>query len=289
MEAYQRACALLPAHLREGLADRPIGAETEELRLRTGQPVALSGPWGERSAGGPAVRPRDLEAVVDAATGRSRYAAAETLRQGYLTAEGGFRIGLCGLAVTERGRVETVRDLSSLSIRIPRQRPGIGAALAEEWLAAGMPNLLILGAPGEGKTTLLRDLVRAVSGRGIRVGLADERGEVAALFRGVPQLDVGPCTDVLEGCPKALALPMLLRTMTPRVLAVDEVAVEADAEALELGANSGAALLATAHAASRRELEGKALFRRLLDRGIFARAVLIRRQGAERRYGMEVL
>ena len=288
MDQYRRACALLPRRLRERALSSPLGAETEELRLRVGQPLYLAGPWGERPLGD-AAEPADLEAVLDAATGHSRYTAAETLRQGYLTAPGGFRIGLCGLAVAERGAVETLRAFSSLSVRIPRQRTGAGEGPAAAWLAAGLPNLLILGPPGEGKTTLLRDMVRRVSGQGVRVGLADERGEIAAVFQGRPQLDVGPHTDILEGCPKALALPMLLRTMAPRVLAVDEVAVEADAEALELGANSGAALLATAHAASPAELSGKWIFRRLLDRDVFTRCIRIVREGDRRRYEMETL
>ena len=114
MEQYRRACALLPASLRSLALDHPWGDRTEELRLRSGQPLCLAGPWGERFIGGE-VTPGDLEAVVDAATGRSRYTAAETLRQGYLTAPGGFRIGLCGLAVADRGAVETLRSFSSLS------------------------------------------------------------------------------------------------------------------------------------------------------------------------------
>ena len=289
MEQYRRACQLLPEGLRRAVMDQPLGGETEELRLRVGLPLFLSGPWGERPVGGTSVEQRDLEAVVDRATGHSRYAASDTLRQGYLTAEGGFRVGLCGTASVERGRVDTFRSLSSLAIRIPRQRLGAGEKAAADWMEEGMPNLLILGPPGRGKTTLMRDMVRCVYEAGHRVGLADERGELAAVYRGLPQLEVGPHTDVMEGCPKELALTMLLRTMTPRVLAVDEVATREEAEALELGYSGGAALLATAHAADGAEAGRRAILRPLLQRGVFRTALVIRGEGRERRYEREEL
>ncbi len=284
VEGFRRACALLPARLRTLVADSPLGGETEELRLRAGQPLFLAGPWGERAAGGE-VSPGDLEAVLDAATGHSLYTASETMRQGFFTAQGGLRIGVCGLVSAGREGVEAFRSFSSLSIRIPRQRRGVGTELAEEWLAEGLPSLLLAGPPGEGKTTLLRDVVRQISGRGVRVGLADERGEVAAVFRGRPQLDVGPHTDILEGCPKALALPMLLRAMAPRVIAVDEVAVAEDVAAMALAANSGVSLLATVHAASLEELGRKRLFQQM--RELFPKVLLLRRE--QGRYRLERL
>lgn len=152
---------------------------------------------------------------------------------------------------------------------------------------------LILAPPGMGKTTLLRDLIRALSsGEGCpphRVSLADERGEVAALYRGVPQLDVGPGTDVMEGCPKAMALMLLLRGMGPQVLAADEITAPEDVKALLTAAGCGVSLLATAHGESREDLRRRPLYRPLLEEGIFRRLVLIDGQGDARRYRVEVL
>ena len=150
------------------------------------------------------------------------------------------------------------------------------------------------GPSGCGKTTLLRDLVRLLSqGTGLcppcRVALVDERGELAAVHRGRPQLEVGCHTDVMDACPKHLAVPMLLRAMTPQVIALDEVALEADVEAVRSAAGCGAVLLSTVHAASREELTARPVGRALLSCGVFRRAVLMTGRGSGRTCRVEPL
>ena len=237
----------------------------------------------------------DLEQVLDRATEYSRYVAAETLCHGYVTAQGGFRIGVCGTALPQGGRNEGIRDVSSLAIRIPRVREGAARPILPELLEDGRPlSTLVLSPPGGGKTTLLRDLVRLLSqgtelAQPRRVALVDERGELAAVHRGRPQLEVGCRTDVLDGCPKALAVPMLLRAMTPQVIALDEVALPGDVEAVCAAANCGVTLLATVHAASLQDLQGRPVGRALLACGVFRRAVVIEGLGADRRSRVEPL
>lgn len=280
---YEEACALLPGRLRAAALTLPLHqkAETEEIRLRIGRTVFLTLPGGEEPIPRTTVTRSDLEQVLDRATEYSRYAAAETIRRGYVTAAGGFRVGLCGTALPGGEGNEGVRDVSSLVIRIPRVREGAALPVLPALLEDGRPvSTLLLSPPGGGKTTLLRDLVRLLS-QGTegcapcRVALVDERGELAAVHRGRPQLEVGCHTDVMDGCPKHLAVPMLLRAMTPQVIALDEVALPADVEAVCAAAGCGAALLATAHAASPEELKSRPVGRALLDCGVFRRAVWI--------------
>lgn len=287
---YEEACGLLPLRLRTAALDIPLPrkARAEELRLRIEQPLYLTMPEGEEALPQTRVLRSDLEQVLDKASDYSRYAAAETIRRGYITAAGGFRIGLCGTALPSGGENEGLRDISSLAIRIPRVRKGAAAGVLPQLLEDGRPqSTLILSPPGGGKTTLLRDLVRLLSqgtaGCGpFRVALADERGELAAVHRGRPQLEVGCHTDVMDGCPKRLAVPMLLRAMTPQVIALDEIALEADVEAVGAAAGCGAVLLATVHAPSLEDLRSRPVGRALLECGVFRRTVRIEGRGAER-------
>lgn len=291
---YDEAVKLLP--LRWQRVAAAISAEqkkqAEEFRLRTGQPLTVVMPEGEMALGeqGTAISSGDLEQMCDRITGYSRYAATETLRQGYLTADGGFRVGVCGTVVMQDGINTNLRNISSMTIRLSSQRLGVAEDLFRQiYEDSGLRNVLILSPPGLGKTTLLRDMIRLLSdGEGdfppCRVAVVDERGEIAVMQQGQPRMDIGCHTDVLEGCPKALAIPILLRACNPQVIAVDEITAQEDLAAMVSAANCGVALLATIHAADRDELLKKPLFSQLLDMGVFSRAIIISRVGGERRY-----
>ena len=198
---YEEAAAILPVRLRKAALALPAEERktAEELRLRAGQPMTVLLPGGEKEFE-VVVEPEELETLCDLATEFSRYAAAETLREGFLPVRGGFRVGRCGTAVMKDGVNTNLKNLSSAAIRIGRQHLGVADGLAPRLLREGrFQNTLLLSPPGGGKTTLLRDLVRCLSGQGWRVSLIDERGEAAVMVRGEPQMDVGPRTDVLDG------------------------------------------------------------------------------------------
>lgn len=295
-EAYRQAAQVLPRRLRQEALGLPQEEQeqAEELRLRAGWPMTAVLPEGERPVGGPPVEPEELEQLVEIASRASVHAVLEQIRRGYLTVAGGHRIGLCGTAVMEGGGIHALRSLSSANLRIARQVPGAARPVLGALCPGGrLESTLILAPPGQGKTTLLRDIIRRVSeGEGclpLRVAVADERGELAALYGGRPQLDVGRRTDVAEGCPKAQGLMLLLRAMNPQVLAVDEITAPEDAAALRTAAGCGVTLLATAHGAGREDLTRRPLYRGLLEEGMFRRLVEITRREGRREYRVEEL
>lgn len=283
MSALDNALWLLPGELRNTLYHLPekTASEVCEIRLRRGRLPAVTLPDGEHPLSG--ARPAtddDLARVLELASGASPYAASDCLRRGFITAEGGVRVGFCGrFPGGERG-LWNRDDLFSVCIRVPREVKGIGT----RFCARPFPSTLILSPPGGGKTTLLRDMVRTLSDGGMRVGLCDERGEIAALSGNGCGFDTGERTDVLSDCPKSHAAMILLRCMSPQILAMDEISEPEDVDACRSAAYCGVSLLATAHAANAEELSRREVYRRLLRDAIFSRAVIIRCTDGARSY-----
>ena len=287
-EHFIRAAALLPGPLRARAAALPeeTRGRCEELRLRLGCAPTLRLPEGERQLAPEPVDAGTIAAVLETATGASLHAVADELRRGYVCAPGGVRVGVCGTAVCTREGIGTIRDVSSLCIRVARPVPGAGRELLPRLEGK---SVLIVSPPGGGKTTLLRELVRAQSDRGVRVALADERGELAGMHGGAAGFDVGRCTDVLTGAPKAEAALLLLRAAAPEVVAMDEISAPADAAAVETLTGCGVRILATAHAADLDTLLRRPVFRRVLGRGAFDVLVRISGRGRARRYTAQAL
>ena len=277
--SFDAAQALLPEGIAASARSLPPqqSSRVEEIRLRLGFPPSLTMPEGERSLGARSVTAADIAHVLDRASRSSLHSVQRELRQGFITAAGGLRIGVCGTVAGE-----SIRDFSSLAIRLPHEVRGAGGEIMDA-LRPFARSVLIISPPGGGKTTFLRELIRRASCAGARVSLCDERGEVAAVWQGRAAFDLGSHTDILSGVGKSEGIMMLLRAMNPDIIALDEVSAAADMEALEQAQSCGAAVYATAHSSGVEELRRRGGWARLLDAGMFHRAVIIEK-GAERSY-----
>jgi len=222
----------------------------------------------------------DLAETIERISQHSFYAFESELTHGYITLPGGHRVGVVGSATLEAGVVRAWRYISALNIRVAHAVKGCADAILP-YICDGktMRHTMIISPPGCGKTTLLRDIVRQISDNGITVGLVDERSEVAGCFQGIAQNDVGLRTDVLDGCPKAEGMIILLRAMSPEVIAVDELGGPADAAAVEDVLNAGVRLLCTVHGANINDIQMNPALARLVGRGVFERFIVLTAPG----------
>jgi len=289
-QEFIRAVRLLPPCLRSEVLELPasVTGAAEEIRLRVGRAPALTLEGDEiEILPTHIVTVSELQLVLEIATRASAHAYADSIKMGFVTAEGGCRLGLCGTAATDENRISGIRRLSSVCIRIPREKQGCADKVYSDLTRGGFKSTLIISPPGSGKTTLLRELVRLLSDSGSRISLADERREVAGTFEGQPCFDVGARTDVLTGAPKSEGIFLLLRSMAPQIIAFDEITAPEDIEAAEMASNCGVSLLATAHGGGISDLYQRDLYKRLLEKRIFDRAVIIENIKGKRRYTVE--
>ena len=288
MNTYEKALGLLPRRLLTECSDIP-SSEAEEFRLRAGRRATLLIGGTETPISSVPVDTSDIDSVIERATNASVHTAQSSIAKGFINCSGGIRIGLCGTGIIDKDKVTGMRGISSLAIRIPHEIRGCGQAAIDKVKADTVGSVLILSPPGYGKTTFLRECIRQLSDSGKRVSVADERGELAAVHRGVPQLDLGKESDIMSGVPKAQAVMMLLRAMNPQIIAMDEVSSPEDVEAAETASGCGVRLIATAHAADKSELYRRPVYRRLLELGVFKNTVVIENRCGRRSYSYEEL
>lgn len=252
----------------------------QEIRLRVGQPICIVSNSREYfvSANGITniigegckVTKEDIAQTLEVMSEYSIYAFNEEIRKGYLSLQGGVRVGIVGKTVIEGNVVRTVKNISAINIRIAKQIKGVCEGVINYILTNDIKHTLIISPPGCGKTTLLRDIVRTISNIGYNVGLVDERSEIAGTYMGQPQLDVGARTDVLDSCPKAIGMKMLLRSMAPNVIVADEIGSKEDIEAIGDVINSGVKIICTMHGNSLADM------RRIKDiASVFERHILL--------------
>ncbi len=259
----------------------------QEIRLRVGSSLFLTYKGLEVERKDVVVEKADLEQIFQWLCGYGVYAYQEEMSRGYITIQGGHRVGIGGQVLLDAsGQVRHMKYLSSILIRVSHDVKGASEEILGKLYEKGhLQNTLILSPPGCGKTTILRDLVRQVSdgnefGQGMNVSLIDEREELAAMYMGVPARKVGKRTDVISGCKKATAMEMCLRALAPQAVAVDEIYSEEDLLAIKRLYGCGCVILATHHAYSLEEFGEKPFGKNVIAQKLFQRLVLLgRREG----------
>ncbi|GGK19003.1 stage III sporulation protein AA [Caldalkalibacillus thermarum] len=277
-----------------------VQAKIEEIRIRINQPIEIrvqnqsyflteSGQLCRSADQGLVATPEDGQKILNLISRHSVYALEEELRRGFITIFGGHRVGIAGRAVVDNGRVQHVKHIRFFNFRVAREMKGIAEGVVPYLLDNGSPlNTLIISPPQCGKTTLLRDIIRVLSSgkaelglRGVKVGVVDERSEIASCLDGLPQHDLGPRADVLDACPKAEGMMMLIRSMSPQVVACDEIGSEQDTLAILEALHAGVTVVVTAHGSTLADIKRRPGLKPLFQTSVFERfVVLSHRKGA---------
>lgn len=264
----------LPMSLRRSMFNINLD-EAEEIRLIQGKPIFIRYSDGDyyitqkgvlcrEKTDGIEASKKHIDELLERITKSSLYSVKDEIKNGYITIDGGHRVGVVGTAVTEDDKVGFIRNISAMNIRLATEVVGAADKVIEKVKSDGIKNTLIISPPGCGKTTLLRDIIRNISESGYCVAVADERCEIASMHNGESVFDLGGHTTVLENCPKAYAMKSLLRSMSPDVIATDELGTDMDADAVGDIINSGVSVIATAHGRDIKQLENKDTFRKIL-------------------------
>ena len=293
MNIHKALIQIFSENIRLIVKKMKIDAESlQEIRMRVEKPfliladgeeyfVTEKGELTKQEQKGYIVTKQEIMETISYITHYSLYAYEDEVRQGFLTIEGGHRIGIAGKMVMEGNRIKNIKYISFLNIRITHEKKGCADELLPYIIDQGrICHTLLVSPPRGGKTTILRDLVRQLSNGtkflpGVTVGVVDERSEIGGSYMGVPQNDLGIRTDVLDCCPKAEGMMMLIRSMSPHVIAVDEIGDYEDSRAIEAVMNGGCKVLATVHGSSIEDIQKKPLLQQMVTQKVFERYVIL--------------
>lgn len=273
---------ILPQKIRYFIDNINEVPDLQEIRIKLNKPLILQIGNCELICDY-LVKIEDVKAILLRVSNYSIYAFSEEIKQGYITIRGGHRIGICGTCVVDNNRVKTIKDISSLNIRIARDVIGCSNNIIPYITYMNrILNTIIISPPRCGKTTLIRDLARNLSDgiksihlSGKKVCIVDERSEIAGCYNGIPQMNVGIRTDVLDGCPKSEGIMMAIRSMSPDIIVCDEIGTSKDVESLLTALNSGVNLITTIHGSKLEDLYNRVVFKELVENNVFQRAVFL--------------
>ena len=280
----------LPKQIRSFLLNSEIDLKKiQEIKIRTGKPFMVQCDEEEVILRGTTnsvyiASEADLREMLGYISNYSLYAYEEEMRQGFITIEGGHRIGICGQTIVENGRIRNLRHISSINVRIAHEVKGCAENVFPHLIEKEkIVHTLIISPPRCGKTTMLRDLIRLISDgnkliKGQTVGVVDERSEIGGCYRGVAQNQLGIRTDILDRCPKAEGMLMLIRSMGPEVIAVDEIGTVEDVHAIDYAMHCGCTIIATVHGKSLDEIRNKPVLGKLVNEKQFKRYVVLGKQ-----------
>ena len=246
--------------------------EIQEIKLRIGKPLIVICNGKEKMLLHKIITKEEIRETMEYISNYSLYAYEQELKQGFITIEGGHRVGMAGQVIMEEGKIKSLKYISSINIRVSHEVKSCADRIFPYiTYNKQMYHTLLISPPRCGKTTLLRDMIRQVSNgngwvKGCTVGVVDERSELGSCYLGNPQNDMGARTDILDRCPKADGMIMLIRSMAPQVIAVDEIGVKEDVHAIEYAMHCGCKMLATAHGESMEELMRKPIFETLIQK-----------------------
>lgn len=297
MDRREELVKIFSKDIRTILKAVPVDFEqVQEIRLRVHAPLLLicsnreyyitpEGKLSRNVEEAYVVSRQELKETLEYMGSYSLYAFEEEIRQGFITIQGGHRIGIAGKTITDESGIRSMKFISFINVRLSHQIKGCASKLLPYMFEQGeILHTLIISPPRCGKTTLLRDIIRQISNGtgpqpGMTVGVVDERSEIGACYQGIPQNELGIRTDILDCCPKAQGMMMLIRTMSPRVIAVDEIGSREDLEAMEYVMNCGCKLIATVHGSSIEDLKQKPVLRKLVQERWFERYVILNNFG----------
>ena len=281
MNNFDEILKKLPRSISDDLKSLPASviSEVEEVRLRCGRNIRLKSHFFEKAIAH-IITSEELRSTLNSLIKYSFYAYEQDLANGFVTIEGGHRVGVCGKVVIKDGRPALIKEISSLNIRFAKEIKGCADKLTSEVLDDNgkVINTLIVSPPGCGKTTMIRDLTRNISNRRLQVAVCDERSEIAGMYCGRTSFDLGSRTDVLDGCDKAYGIPMLIRSMAPDVIVTDEIGQTEDIRAVQQCLSTGVGLITTIHGSNLDEIESSAIGS-LIREKVFKRIVFLTKEG----------